>query len=529
MRIPLWTKLFLTFTALSVAGLTVLTLVQKRTFQRDFLDYVNQQATARIELAAQELGRRYEGAGSWRFLAENPRLFEAILDGNRATLDDDAFAPAMPGPRPDDPRFDDRKRGPPPRGDRLAPPDRGARDGPPPPGEERIDDRPPPKRGPRGDRRPPQKRIDALNIQTRVALLNDNDRIVVGNPAVPVDSPATPIVVDGRKVGRLLLAPQPALENDLDVAFVRSQARHALFAAIGVLVAALLAALVLARWLLAPVKTLSRRMQQLAAGDYHERILTTRNDELGELARNYNRLADTLAANQESRRSWGADIAHELRTPLSILRGEIQAMQDDVRPLSKQGLNSLQAECGRLTTLVEDLYQLALSDAGALVYRFETCDLNRLVRDAVGDGVRSLEDAGLAVTTVLAAGVLPVRVDPQRLAQLLANLLANSRRYTDAPGAVHISTERINGRALLHIDDSPPSVPAASLPKLFDRLYRVESSRRRVAADAAVGAGLGLSICKNIAEAHGATLTADTSPLGGLRITMSLQIAGNGQ
>lgn len=507
MRIPLWARLFLTFAALSVVGLFVLTMVQKRSFQRDFLAYVNQQAASRVQSAATALSKRYEQVGDWSFVSARPRIFESFFDGGRSSLTVEATE-------------DERRPRPPP----LPRPPR-------PPGDEgKPDDRPPPPGGaesmkppPRDGRRPPQQRIDALNIQTRVVLLNAEDRPIVGNAAVPLDSPRVPILVNGIAVGQLLIASQPALESDLDLAFAQSQSRHAMQAALGVLVAALLAALVLARWLLAPVKTLGQRMQQLAAGDYRERIITTRTDELGELAANYNRLAETLVRNQEARQSWGADMAHELRTPISILRGEIQLMQDGLRPMDKQALASLEAECARLMALVEDLYQLALSDSGALSYCFEICDLNPVINDVMQNLGRNLEVSGLVTEMRLNVTAIPVRIDAQRLMQLFNNLLTNSQRYTDLPGKLSITTTQVGNEAIVHIDDSAPGVPTDALPKLFDRLFRVEASRNRAQG----GAGLGLAICKNIAEAHGGSIAAEASPMGGLRIVLKLSISKN--
>ncbi len=499
MRIPLWVRLFLTFAALSVVGLFALTMLQKRSFQRDFLAYVNQQASTRVQAAAAALGKRYEQVGDWSFVAARPRTFEGFFDGGRASITVDAVEeerrPRPPRPLNNASKSDDRRPPPPEQEDAMKPP-------------------------PRDGRRPSQQRIDALNIQTRVVLLNAEGRPIVGNTAVPIDSPSVQILASGVMVGQLLMASQPALESDIDVAFAQSQSQHAMFTAFGVLIAALLAALVLARWLLAPVKTLGQRMQQLAAGDYRERIATTRSDELGELARNYNRLAETLVKNQDARRSWGADIAHELRTPISILRGEIQLMQDDLRPMNKAALDSLQAECMRLTALVEDLYQLALSDAGALSYRFEVGDLNPLVNDAMQDLGRTLEAAGLVTEVALSSAALPVRIDAQRLAQLFTNVFTNSQRYTDAPGKFKVTTAQIANSAVVYIDDSAPGVPTDALPKLFDRLFRVEASRNRGHG----GAGLGLAICKNIAEAHGGSLSAEASPFGGLRITLTLPL-----
>ncbi|MFM7460708.1 MAG: histidine kinase dimerization/phospho-acceptor domain-containing protein, partial [Burkholderiales bacterium] len=481
MRFPLWVRLFITFAALSVAGVIVLTLEQRRTFQRDFLAYVNQQATLRVENAAKQLGRRYEQTGDWSFLAGRPRTFDAYIEGRRTAADTPETEPEIRPPRPPDDA--------PQRSDERLPRQDGARPVSP------IDD-PPPLRTEDGRLMPRPKfaaRIDALSLPSRVALIDDRGQRVIGNPAVPANSPSVPIRVGAEVVGSLLLAPQPALNNDLDVAFVRSQMSHAVMAGVAVTIAALFAAWGLARWLLKPVKTLGVRVEQLAAGDYRARIESGRTDELGELARNYNRLAETLTRNQDARRRWGADIAHELRTPLSILRGEIQAMQDGIRPLSKPALDSLQAECSRLTSLVDDLYQLSLADAGALTYRFETVDFNTLVADVEREYHASLRDAGLALETALSREPLMVRLDTQRMSQLIANLLVNSERYTDAPGVVRLTTSCLgsgsSSRVLLTVDDSAPGVQTELLPKIFDRLFRVEGSRNRAAG----GAGLGLS------------------------------------
>ena len=239
---------------------------------------------------------------------------------------------------------------------------------------------------------------------------------------------------------------------------------------------------------------------------------------MGTLAQDFNRLADALERNQQARRDWGADIAHELRTPLSILRGEIQALQDGVRPVTAESLTSLQSECTRLTALVGDLYQLALSDAGALEYRFVAINLGAVVMDAADEYRHTLTDAGLSLTVDALPPDMVVRGDEVRLAQMLGNLLVNARRYTDSPGAIRIRAARAGRDWKLCIEDSPPGVPTNLLPKLFDRLFRVESSRSRAVG----GAGLGLAICRNIVEAHGGRIEAGASSLGGLAITVSL-------
>lgn len=497
MRIRLWQRLFLAFAAISVTALLTLYFVQQRTFQRSFLEYVNHLGTDRLTLIAARLGTRYTEVGDWRFLEENPRAFNRLLEGDERLPPGPLFKGR---PSPDD-----------------APP---------------PEDRPPPNRRPPPDRdgqaeagrkAPPAKQIDALNFNSRVALYAADGHRVIGNPEVLRDSAGVAVMSNGQIVGRLVLAPTPTLQSAADVAFVQSQTQSALLAAIGVLIGVLAVALVMSRWLLAPVKWLGSGTHKLVEGQYEVRINTKRGDELGDLARDFNRLAETLERNREARRQWGADIAHELRTPLSILSGEIQALQDGVRPLGATALASLQAECNRLTALVEDLYLLALSDTGALEYRFSRLDLMALLKAVVDEHAPQFSASGLTLTLEGPSGdVLPVRADSRRLFQLFGNLLANARRYTNVPGKVRISIEKADSSArqvyCVHVDDSPPGVASQHLPHLFDRLFRVESSRNRAAG----GAGLGLSICKNIAEAHGGTMNAAPSPLGGLRISLML-------
>lgn len=358
----------------------------------------------------------------------------------------------------------------------------------------------------------------------RLLLLDAAGIAVAGNRNMPTDALSLPLLIDEKPVGTLRLARQTQINAAVDLAFSRTQLRDALLVGVAILVAALLLAFALARWLLAPVRALTVATRALAAGDFGQRVATARHDELGALAQDFNRLAATLEQNRQARQRWGADIAHELRTPLSVLRGEIQALQDGVRAPTAGALDSLQAECLRLGSLVDDLYQLSLADAGALDYRFEPLDLAEFVRDALALQQRACRDAGLSLEADLAA-TPPVRADARRLGQLIDNLLGNARRYTDTPGRIRIAVGAGADYATLIVDDTPPGVPAAALPRLFDRLYRVETARARNAG----GAGLGLSICRAIVDAHGGTIVAEHSPLGGLRIVVQLPLAEGGR
>ncbi len=516
MQLRLWPRLFITFAALSIFALLAFGLLQQNNFQRGFLDYLNRLSLERLDEPAQQLGVRYTQEGSWRFAEGNEReLLSALgLAAEQANLNQ---AP----PRRDENDF----RRPPPRRDendfRRPPPPRDQNDFQRPPPRDRVpefadqqQERP----------RPPRRPAGPLDLAERLLLLDADGNRINGNSEVSRQSPFIIIKSEGQVVGKLLLQPLPSLRGGIDVAFANNQIKHAGIAALIVLIGALLAAWALSRWLLAPIRALGQGARKLAAGEYSTRLPAKRTDELGELAIDFNHMASTFEAHQKSRQQWSADIAHELRTPLSILRGEIQALQDGIRQPNPETLASLQNECGRMESLVEDLYQLTLSDAGALSYRFETIDLADVLHEASNAQQDAMRNAGLELKLILSPELpMLVRADRQRLAQLFSNLLSNSLRYTDAPGRVTIKATRLNKFWQISIEDTAPGVPTESLERIFDRLYRVEPSRSRSFG----GAGLGLSICRNIVTAHDGSIVAKNSMQAGLLIHIELPVSEN--
>jgi two-component system sensor histidine kinase BaeS len=278
----------------------------------------------------------------------------------------------------------------------------------------------------------------------------------------------------------------------------------------------------LARGLIAPLTRLASATHRIAAGDYATRVDGKRNDELGQLVTDFNRLAQTLEANESMRRHFMADISHELRTPLSVLRGELEALEDGIRTLTPERLRSLQAEVATLGKLVDDLYDLSLADVGALTYHKERIDLVALVDVALGAFRERFTERGIAVEADLAnRPPVVVSADPGRLTQVLNNLLENCARYTDGRGRVRVAVEASASRAHIDVMDSAPGVPPDVLPRLFERLYRVDASRNRQSG----GAGLGLALCHSIVAGHEGEILARPSPLGGVWIRVSLPLA----
>ena len=366
-------------------------------------------------------------------------------------------------------------------------------------------------------RRHPPPPPEAVGLLLRLRVLDARREPVMGPPASP-DEILRPLKHQGQIIGWIGLHQDNIFEDRLAQSFHAQQTRNYYLIAAMALLISTLSAWLLVRQLLNPIQRIAAGARALGGGDYQTRVQVNANDELGQLAADFNNLAHTLERNEQVRRQWIADISHELRTPLAVLRGEIEAMQDGVRAMRPENLTSLHGEVLGLGKLVNDLYDLALSDLGALDYRKEPIDLLEVLDDTV-TAFRNRFAAKRMTLKNHTVGHAPVLVfaDAQRLTQLFTNLLENSLRYTDDGGQLDIKVETHADRVILDFSDSAPGVPEDALDKLFERLYRVDKSRSRALG----GAGLGLAICRNIVEAHEGNLSAYHASLGGLGVKVT--------
>jgi two-component system sensor histidine kinase BaeS len=358
--------------------------------------------------------------------------------------------------------------------------------------------------------------VRPVTIDPRLMLFDAAREPLIGRPEAARRAILKPILWNEQAVGYLGFVPRPEVLESIERLYLQRQ--HGAFAAIalGMLAAALLLGAGLAHWLSRRIRSLAGAAGSLIHGNYDVRLQPSGSDELARLAEDFNTLAATLGAARQARRQWIADIAHELRTPLSILRGEIEALQDGVRPLTPAALGSLAGETARLARLVEDLHTLSLSDLGALTYHKEPLDLSEVVADALEAHRGALEDRHLELKLRLEEGAM-MSGDADRLSQVFGNLLQNSLRYTDSPGMVAVALFKQEDQLKIAWEDSAPGVPAEDRARLTERLFRVEGSRSRAGG----GSGLGLAIAHAVVAAHGGTLAASASPLGGLRIELA--------
>ncbi len=367
----------------------------------------------------------------------------------------------------------------------------------------------------------PEEAGHYVPLPFRVMLLAADKSLIFGRPDRLSLLSLRSIEADGETVGYLGILPGPALNELGEIRFLEQQGKSfVIIAALMVLFAAALA-LPLAYTLVRPLARIAAASKSLALGQYGVRVPVHAGDELGRLARDFNELAQTLEKTERNRRQWVADISHELRTPLSVLRGELEALQDGIRPLEQPAIDSLYADVIRLGRLVDDLRQLSMADLGALSYRKESIDpVAILNNDLVSLGAEFHRQAITVHLDNRLDRSVTLYGDLDRLSQLFRNLLNNTVRYTDSAGRLEISVERQARNLVLDFLDSAPGVPESELPFLFDRFYRVEVSRSRDLG----GAGLGLALCRKIVEAHNGTISARPSRFGGLGIRVELPL-----
>jgi signal transduction histidine kinase len=280
---------------------------------------------------------------------------------------------------------------------------------------------------------------------------------------------------------------------------------------------------VASRNLTAPLSRLAEAAQAIGARDLSRRVEVTGSDEVKEVARAFNDMAATLEGAETLRRNLLADVAHELRTPLSVLQGNLRAILDDVYPLDKAEVARLYDETRLLSRLVNDLHELAQAEANQLALNRQTTNLASLIESTAAAFSPAAEAKGVTLNSQLPPALPPVQVDPGRLAQVLHNLLVNALRHTPAGGTISVqagSEAGQQGQVWLTVQDTGEGIASKDLPHVFDRFYRADPARSRATG----GAGLGLAIVRAIVEAHGGHVSAASDGVSGHGTTFTIHL-----
>lgn len=499
LRLSLATKMFVALFGTSAVMIVLVVAWTGWALDEGFSLYVSTVALASMDGPAQVLEQTFADHGSWSNVTEASAAWSAVLR-----------QAGPPGPAPGGvPGHPPGPGGPPPFGIPGAPPS--------------FTGKPPVGRpwGGEGPPREPPLGAEMHDLAKHLALVDALGRLVAGPRPRLVHPARRTLIVNGVKVGELLYDAGP-LPSGIESAFVRNRLHELYLAGAVAMILSAIAATLLARHILVPINLVTEEARRLASGDFAARITGTRRDELGRLVTDFNALAKALENAELSRRQWVADTSHELRTPLAVLIAQIEALQDGVQPVGERALSNLHGEAVRMTRLVDDLHELSRADSGALSLHLETVEPGAIMAEVIsGFAARGnarqlrIEAVGLDVSAGL------VQVDASRMRQVFSNIVENAIRYTDPGGLVSVSLSRKGGDIAITVQDSAPGVAAAKLPRLFDRFFRIESSRSRSTG----GSGLGLAICKAIVEAHAGRITAAQSPLGGLKIAVTLPAA----
>lgn len=348
----------------------------------------------------------------------------------------------------------------------------------------------------------------------------------------PTDAPGRPLMMPGMgvgmglgQVGTLYLTQQrPFADLGLEAMQVlfRSIGRFFILGSIVAIIIALLIVFFLSDRILSPVKKLTAAARQVGQGDFSPRVAVAKDkSEMGGLARTFDMMAENLERTEQLRKNMVADVAHELRTPLSNIKGYLEAVSDGVVQPDSDTIGKLNEEAALLTRLVDDLQDLSLVEAGTLKLVCRAENITGIITQAVALAQPQAAAKGLALTAEIADNLPSVNIDAQRIGQVLRNLLQNAIAYTPSGGSVKVSARLQESRWLeIGVADTGQGIPAESLPFVFERFYRVDKSRTRATG----GNGLGLTIGKRLVEAHGGQIKAESEPGKGSRFSFTIPV-----
>jgi len=330
----------------------------------------------------------------------------------------------------------------------------------------------------------------------------------------------TPITVNGRTVGVLLTTRSLPAYNAAETLFLQRTNQALLLGMLGAVVVALLIGLYLARTLTRPLQALTHAAHKIAGGQWEQQVEVNSNDEIGELGSAFNQMSREVARVNQQRRQMTADIAHDLRTPLTVVSGYVESMRDGVLAPTPERLDLIYSEVGRLQRLVSDLRMLSQADAGELRLEPVLLDPAALLHHTVEVFHHHAEQQGVKLQVAMDEPLPSIKADEARFMQVMDNVVSNALRYTPAGGTVSLGAKAKDGGVEFTVNDTGSGITSDDLPLIFDRFQRGDKSRHTDGNES----GLGLAIVKALVEAHGGRVSAESIPGQGTTIRLWLPV-----
>ncbi|MEZ4666471.1 MAG: ATP-binding protein [Anaerolineae bacterium] len=359
-----------------------------------------------------------------------------------------------------------------------------------------------------------------LLAQADGTIVVDTGGKLVGSQLQPDDlTKGAPITIGGQRVGTLIVTPLDAPATPAGN-FLDAVNRSALLAGLASGGLALSLGSVLFVQIIRPLRRLAAAAQGIAAGDLSQRVQLSSHDEISQVSATFNHMAETLQSYAVERRNMIGDIAHDLRTPLSIIQSNLEAMLDGVLPTTPDELASLHQETLHLNRLITDLRTLSLADSGQLQLQKQMVEPGSLIQQVSERMHLSAEEKNITLETDIAPDLPPIQADPERLMQAMTNLVDNAIRYNANGSQVVIAAHPGNGHIELSVSDNGPGILPEDIPHLFERFWRAEKSRNRATG----GSGLGLAIVKQLVEAHNGEVQVKSQLGAGTRFSVQIPL-----
>jgi signal transduction histidine kinase len=362
-------------------------------------------------------------------------------------------------------------------------------------------------------------------------LVKDPDRNVVGQSQeyeLPVSGKANlawivPLYVEGQPVSRLMVRPMNPDETTLDPPsprLVSAFRSSLLWTGLGAAALGIGVIILLTRRILVPVRQLTAAAREVGRGQLSQDIRAKGNDEIGKLAQTFNRMTRELEEAEGERQRMLADVAHELRTPLTNAQGYIEAIRDGLKQPSPQTIDAIYRQILQLHRLVDDLRLLTIAESGHLELQLESQPIADLLSSVVDAFAPRAQAKGISLSRNYSDGLPAMTLDRSRIAQVLGNLLENAILHTPSGGSIAVKAQHLGDRVVVSVEDTGEGIPPEALPRVFDRLYRHDRSRNRASG----GSGLGLSIARQLVEAHGGAVGVESEVGVGTRFYFSLPV-----